>query len=108
MRANIIRVTSPATRLADQHPTFPCPVCWMRHSRSARRRTDALQMLQQLGNPFIQVAFDPHSQAVMEWGVYGAPETFLIDADGIIRARHKGALTPALWQQRFAHHFTHQ
>lgn len=98
-----------------------CPECWREHAYLVHLanngipivgvnwrddRTDALNMLQQLGNPFIQVAFDPHSEAVIEWGVYGAPETFLIDADGIIRARHKGALNPTHWQQKFAPHFT--
>lgn len=98
-----------------------CPECWREHAyliHLAERgipivglnwrdnRTDALRMLEQLGNPFIQIAFDPNSQAVIEWGVYGAPETFLIDPDGIIRARHKGALNPTLWQQQFAPYFT--
>jgi cytochrome c biogenesis protein CcmG/thiol:disulfide interchange protein DsbE len=98
-----------------------CPECWREHAfliHLAERgipiiglnwrdnRTDALQMLRQLGNPFLQVAFDPHSQAAIEWGVYGAPETFLIDADGIIRARHKGALNASLWQQQFAPFFS--
>jgi cytochrome c biogenesis protein CcmG, thiol:disulfide interchange protein DsbE len=37
--------------------------------------------------------------------VYGAPETFLIDAQGVIRAKHKGPLSEQVWQQKFARYF---
>lgn len=66
---------------------------------------DAKNMLARLGNPFDQVAFDPNSSAVIDWGVYGAPETFLIDAEGIIREKHKGALNAAIWQEKFQTYF---
>ena len=68
-------------------------------------REDALSMLRQNGNPFIAVGFDPDSDAVMDWGVYGAPETFLIDAEGIIRVKHKAALNERVWQEKFARWF---
>ena len=68
-------------------------------------RSAAKSMLDQLGNPFFQVAYDPNSEAVIDWGVYGAPETFLIDSEGIIREKHKGALNEQVWQARFAKYF---
>lgn len=68
-------------------------------------RTDAMQMIDRLGNPFSQIAFDPNSEAVIDWGVYGAPETFLIDKEGIVRVKHKGALNEAVWQAKFAQYF---
>lgn len=68
-------------------------------------RTDAMQMIDRLGNPFSQIAFDPNSEAVIDWGVYGAPETFLIDKEGIVRVKHKGALNEAVWQDKFAQYF---
>ncbi len=66
---------------------------------------DAKNMLARLGDPFDQVAFDPNSQAVIDWGVYGAPETFLIDTKGIIREKHKGALNPTIWWEKFQPYF---
>lgn len=69
-------------------------------------RAEAKKMIGQLGNPFTQIAFDPNSEAVIDWGVYGAPETFLIDAEGVVRVKHKGALNDVVWQEKFAQYFT--
>ncbi len=60
----------------------------------------AKEMLQKKGNPFIAVGFDPESKAIMNWGVYGAPETFVIDKQGTIRWKHTGALNPQVWQEK--------
>ncbi|WP_420430458.1 DsbE family thiol:disulfide interchange protein [Hyphobacterium sp.] len=49
--------------------------------------------LVRLGNPFEGVVLDPAGAAVIELGVTGAPETFVIDRDGIVRARWAGPLT---------------
>jgi cytochrome c biogenesis protein CcmG/thiol:disulfide interchange protein DsbE len=43
-------------------------------------RAQAQRWLQQLGNPYASVGFDNEGRAAIDWGVYGAPETFLIDA----------------------------
>jgi cytochrome c biogenesis protein CcmG/thiol:disulfide interchange protein DsbE len=59
----------------------------------------AKRMLQEKGNPFVAVGFDPESKSIINWGVYGAPETFVIDKKGIIRWKHTGSLTPQLWQE---------
>lgn len=68
-------------------------------------KADAKSMITQLGNPFSQIAFDPNSEAVIDWGVYGAPETFLIDKQGVVRVKHKGALNETVWQDKFARYF---
>ena len=68
-------------------------------------RAEAKKMIGQLGNPFYQIAFDPNSDAVIDWGVYGAPETFLIDEEGVVRVKHKGALNEAVWQEKVAQYF---
>lgn len=47
--------------------------------------------LQRHGNPFDKLGADPKGQAALDWGVYGVPETYLIQ-DGIVRWRHVGAL----------------
>jgi len=56
-------------------------------------RTDAMRWLQQLGNPYVANAFDADGRTGIDWGVYGAPETFVIDSQGIIRHKHIGPLT---------------
>ena len=56
-------------------------------------RAKAQQWLQQLGDPYIANAFDADGRAGIDWGVYGAPETFIMDRQGIIRHKHIGPLT---------------
>jgi cytochrome c biogenesis protein CcmG/thiol:disulfide interchange protein DsbE len=96
-----------------------CAECWREHDYllALKRRgvtivgvnwrdeaAEAKAMLASLGNPFERIAFDPDSQAVIEYGVYGAPETFLIDAQGIIRVKHAGAMDEQVWQEKFVPH----
>lgn len=50
--------------------------------------------LAETGNPFQRIALDSDGRASIEWGVYGVPETFVIDGHGIIRARIVGEITP--------------
>jgi cytochrome c biogenesis protein CcmG/thiol:disulfide interchange protein DsbE len=57
----------------------------------------ALSWLTQLGNPYQSVATDRSGREAIEWGVYGAPETFLVNPQGIIVYKHIGALTPDTW-----------
>jgi cytochrome c biogenesis protein CcmG/thiol:disulfide interchange protein DsbE len=56
-------------------------------------REDANRWLSQLGNPYVANAFDSDGRVGIDWGVYGAPETFIIDREGIIRHKHIGPLT---------------
>lgn len=54
--------------------------------------------LQELGNPYQDVIFDGDGKIAIDWGVYGTPETFVIDKQGIIRYKYTGMLTAQLWQ----------
>jgi cytochrome c biogenesis protein CcmG/thiol:disulfide interchange protein DsbE len=58
------------------------------------RPENARRFLERLGNPYIAVGADADGRASIEWGVYGVPETFLVDGKGIIRFKHVGPLTP--------------
>jgi cytochrome c biogenesis protein CcmG, thiol:disulfide interchange protein DsbE len=53
----------------------------------------AEEFLKKYGNPYTKLAYDPAGRIGIEWGVYGAPETFFIDEQGIVRYRHTGTLT---------------
>lgn len=60
------------------------------------KRETGLQWLRQHGNPYRKTAFDPEGRTGIDWGVYGVPETFVIDKKGIIRHKKTGPLTPAV------------
>jgi cytochrome c biogenesis protein CcmG/thiol:disulfide interchange protein DsbE len=53
---------------------------------------NALAFLSQLGNPYAAVGADSNGRASIDWGVYGVPETFIVDARGIIRQKIVGPL----------------
>lgn len=55
---------------------------------------DARAFLQELGDPFSHVGVDPDGRIGERLGVSGAPETYIIDADGVVAAHIKGPLTP--------------
>jgi len=57
---------------------------------------NALRFLDQLGDPYAAIAADPDGRAAIEWGVYGVPETFVVDGEGRIVLRHPGPLTPEI------------
>jgi cytochrome c biogenesis protein CcmG/thiol:disulfide interchange protein DsbE len=85
-----------------------CSACRLEHSSLQRlhglphlqliglnykdERIAATEWLKRLGNPYDQVAWDPNGQLAIEFGVYGTPETFVIDATGVIRYRHVGPI----------------
>lgn len=56
-------------------------------------RAAAQQWLRQLGDPYVANAFDADGRTGIDWGVYGAPETFIMDKQGTIRHKHIGPLT---------------
>lgn len=58
------------------------------------KNANALRFLGQLGNPYDAVGVDPKGRAAIEWGVYGVPETFVVNGDGVIVHKHVGPLTP--------------
>jgi cytochrome c biogenesis protein CcmG/thiol:disulfide interchange protein DsbE len=57
--------------------------------------------LSELGNPYELVGADREGRVAIDWGVYGAPESFLINPSGIVVYKFVGALTPEVWQQEF-------
>lgn len=64
-------------------------------------RDEAVRYLAQLGNPYQAVGSDADGRTAIEWGVYGAPETFLVGADGKVLVKHIGALSDAVWKEKF-------
>ena len=57
-------------------------------------RAKGRQFLAEFGNPFSVNLFDPDGTLGFDLGVYGAPETFLVDAEGVIRYHHTGYIRP--------------
>ena len=55
---------------------------------------NAVAFLTELGNPYAAVGADRDRRVSIDWGVYGVPETFVVDAKGIITFKHVGPLTP--------------
>lgn len=81
----------------DEHPllnelssTNLVPIVGLNYKDEAQ---DAKQWLNQFGNPYQQIVTDKLGQTGIEYGVYGVPETFVIDKKGIIRLKHVGPLT---------------
>ena len=64
-------------------------------------RREALRWLQELGNPYVATGFDGDGRVGIDWGVYGAPETFLIGTDGTVLHKHTGPLNRQVWQRDF-------
>jgi cytochrome c biogenesis protein CcmG/thiol:disulfide interchange protein DsbE len=93
-----------------------CPPCLLEHpvvSELARgglapviglnykdAREDALPWLKRNGDPFRFTVFDEAGRIGIDYGVYGVPETYVIDRKGIIRYKHIGPLTPEVVQKK--------
>ncbi|MDN3697875.1 DsbE family thiol:disulfide interchange protein [Vibrio clamense] len=91
-----------------------CPTCYAEHQylnelssdgvkiiglNYKDQRDKAVQWLTELGNPYLISLFDGDGMLGLDLGVYGAPETFLIDANGVVRYRHVGDVNPANWKE---------
>jgi cytochrome c biogenesis protein CcmG/thiol:disulfide interchange protein DsbE len=95
-----------------------CPPCLVEHpvvtelSRSGLApvvglnykdaREDALPWLKRNGDPYKLTVFDAAGRIGIDYGVYGVPETYVIDREGIIRYKHIGPLTPEVAQKKIA------
>ena len=93
-----------------------CPPCLVEHpvvSELARSgiapvvglnykdvREDALPWLKRNGDPFRVIAYDAAGRIAIDYGVYGVPETYVIDRKGIIRYKRVGPLTPEIIQKK--------
>ncbi len=60
---------------------------------------DAAGWLAEFGNPYVAIGGDEDGRVTIDWGVYGIPETFVIDRAGVIRYRHVGPLLPDVLEQ---------
>jgi cytochrome c biogenesis protein CcmG, thiol:disulfide interchange protein DsbE len=65
------------------------------------QRDQAQQWLQQLGNPYQAVAFDSDGRTGVNWGVYGAPETYLVDQQGRVIYKFISPMTQQVWEREF-------
>jgi len=94
-----------------------CPACrdehedliWLAREKGVRivglnykdDRTKALKWLSSLGDPYAVSVYDPKGTLGFDLGVYGAPETYFIDPDGIVRYRHVGVVNETVWNEKF-------
>ena len=60
---------------------------------------NAIEWLKNLGNPYSDVPVDKNGRIAIEWGVYGIPETFIVNSKGIIKYRHVGAITKKIYKK---------
>ena len=65
------------------------------------KREDAMAWLAQLGDPYTLSVMDPEGRTGIDYGVYGVPETYLIDREGVIRHKQTGPVTPKIWLEKF-------
>ena len=64
------------------------------------KREDALSWLGELGDPYVLSVSDLDGRVGIDYGVYGAPETYLIDRNGVIRFKQVGPVTLDIWQEK--------
>ena len=62
------------------------------------KEMSALNFLSKYGNPYNKIGADPLGRNALEWGVYGVPETFVIDKNGNIIYRHPGPITKDIYK----------
>lgn len=63
-------------------------------------RKEGIDTLSQIGNPYQLSVFDGDGRVGIDYGVYGVPETFLIDKHGVIRYKQSGAVTPEVIKEK--------
>lgn len=93
-----------------------CPPCRAEHPRLLQMQQDGIHLLgvnfkdqadnatsylADEGNPFDAVAYDPNGRSAIEWGVTGPPETFILDAQGVVLFKFVGPLVGSDYEQRF-------
>ncbi len=93
-----------------------CPTCYVEHpyllqlaargipiiGLNYKDETDAARdYLANLGNPYSEVVVDQDGQLGLDLGVYGAPETFLLNPEGRVVLRHAGDLNERVWEEKF-------
>jgi len=66
------------------------------------QRADAMTMLSREGNPYTLSAFDGNGRVGIDYGVYGVPETYIIDKTGVIRYKNIGPIAPEILKEKIA------
>ncbi|RUO26352.1 DsbE family thiol:disulfide interchange protein [Aliidiomarina minuta] len=95
-----------------------CPTCYAEHTFLNKlrekdvyiiglnykddSRAAAVNWLQDLGDPYQINLFDQSGMLALDLGVYGAPETFVLDADGVVLYRHVGDMNQRVWDDKVA------
>lgn len=89
-----------------------CPTCYAEHQYLTQlakqgveivgidykdEREKALKFLASYGDPYQEIIYDPKGSLGLDLGVYGAPETFIVDGNGIIHYRHAGDVNDNVW-----------
>lgn len=89
----------------DEHPLLleyarsgAVPIYGLNYKDKAE---DAISWLEELGDPYVLSAADLDGRVAIDYGVYGAPETYLIDQNGTIRHKHIGPVTRNVWSEKF-------
>ncbi|NNU81010.1 DsbE family thiol:disulfide interchange protein [Halovulum dunhuangense] len=65
------------------------------------QRGNAVGFIEELGNPYTAIGFDERGRRGIDWGLYGVPETFIIDENGTVLLRFPGPVTPEVYRTRF-------
>lgn len=93
-----------------------CPPCRAEHPRLLAMKEEGIRIvgvnfkdqkgnaigyLEEDGNPFMGVAFDPKGRTAIDWGVTAPPETFILDGDGTVLFKFVGPLVGSDYEQRF-------
>jgi cytochrome c biogenesis protein CcmG, thiol:disulfide interchange protein DsbE len=94
-----------------------CEGCWIEHAKLVEIAESgvipiyglnwkdddrlALDWLRRGGDPYVATGVDTDGRVAIDWGVYGAPETFLIDGQGYVRYKHLGPITTEVWEREF-------
>ena len=92
-----------------------CAPCRVEHPQLMRLQLDGMtilgvnykddpekaqRFLRELGDPFAGNGADPEGRTAIDWGVYGVPETFVVDGDGKVLLRFAGPITPSILENR--------
>jgi len=88
----------------DEHPLLvelskqnSVPIVGLNYKDDTR---SALEWLRRLGDPYTSSVVDGTGRVGIDYGVYGVPETFVIDRAGVVRYKHIGPVTPEVWTTR--------
>ena len=112
---SLAEIKSPNIKLVNFWASW-CPPCRAEHPKLLElseqgvqiigvnfndNKNNASSYLQESGNPFTSIAFDPSGKTAIDWGVTAPPETFILNSDGVVIFRFAGPLVGNDYQNRF-------